>query len=358
MFLSILCLAASFLLEDLPGERRASIAFRVYFLLLAIIMVINTMSDPLPLLLHILLSVFFGIIFSALVLGLKWRAHSKIPDNIVYCMSGLCVIACIAFQEFIVFVVLISNVIFKSLAAYVVWYREPVRNKADNGIIILLVIYIVMCVITILDFSGHYSMISFIPMHLIGPAFIAGFAIFLIGSYMIDFRLELERQANSDPMTGLYNRRAFQEHADRSILLSKRYNTPLTIALCDLDKFKNVNDAYGHNVGDDVILAFAEILKSSIRDSDIVARYGGEEFIILFPNTDEKTAIEVLERIREQTEKTEIQLDTSSLNFTASFGLTCISSDTQLCDAVKNADQALYKAKTDGRNRVCVFGVT
>jgi len=124
-----------------------------------------------------------------------------------------------------------------------------------------------------------------------------------------------------------------------------------------LDLFKQVNDTYGHDVGDEVIIKFAHILKSSVREIDIVARYGGEEFIILFPCTNIDGARKVVERMRKHAEESAIQLDAKVLNFTASFGITEMSPGTEFSEAVKTVDQALYKAKEGGRNRVCVASI-
>jgi diguanylate cyclase (GGDEF)-like protein len=162
-----------------------------------------------------------------------------------------------------------------------------------------------------------------------------------------------EQEARLDPLTGLANRRAFMERASDELLRARRYNTPLSLAMIDIDHFKNINDRWGHAVGDQVLMAFADTLKRSMRDVDIVARIGGEEFVLLMTHTSTDEAVLVAERIRQDIEAFGLQMAEIRLNWTASFGVTGVHGDDySVSAALVRADDALYRAKSNGRNRV------
>ncbi len=162
-----------------------------------------------------------------------------------------------------------------------------------------------------------------------------------------------ELLARTDALTGLANRRAFDETAQMEIQRAQRYGTPLTLILTDLDHFKAINDCYGHDAGDRVLQEFARILTSSMRTVDLVGRWGGEEFAILMPGTDLEEARQAAERMRKEVEQAEIQFATCSCRFTASFGVAAFLSDMPTLDSLLGrADLALYRAKRHGRNRV------
>lgn len=163
----------------------------------------------------------------------------------------------------------------------------------------------------------------------------------------------------TDPLTHLSNRRCILSTLTKEIARSCRHDPPLSIILVDLDHFKNVNDTLGHPVGDQVLVAAAASLKSSVRQSDHVGRYGGEEFLIILPETNTQAAIQLGERCRKSLEA--LKIDTGKrepLQITASFGLFC--NETDRCDSSESmlhfADEALYSAKKQGRNKVVVYG--
>lgn len=162
-----------------------------------------------------------------------------------------------------------------------------------------------------------------------------------------------EQEARQDALTGLYNRRAFLERAAEELQRSRRYGTPLALAMIDLDHFKKINDQWGHAIGDQVLITFAEVLKKSMRGVDIVARIGGEEFILLMTETPIEEAVRVAERIRKDIEAAELQLADTRLRWTASIGVTLLlNGDDSIGTALGRADKALYRAKDKGRNRV------
>jgi diguanylate cyclase (GGDEF)-like protein len=158
--------------------------------------------------------------------------------------------------------------------------------------------------------------------------------------------------ATHDGLTGLKNHRAFKEKLEEEMQRSKRYSTPLSLILLDVDSFKQYNDTYGHPAGDEVLKTLAKILLDQSRATDMVARYGGEEFAVLMPNTDSAWAISLAERLRTSIE----QAPWPQRPVTASFGISTFSAADIEKDAssvlIEAGDQALYHSKRTGRNRV------
>ena len=166
---------------------------------------------------------------------------------------------------------------------------------------------------------------------------------------------ELEFQALTDPMTKLYNRRYLTEMSQQLLELAQRNGSQLSVLMLDIDKFKNVNDTYGHKVGDDVIIILAETLQEFTRKSDVVCRLGGEEFVVLLPDTPLNGALKLAETLRHQVEALKVALeDDKILRFTISIGVTQVNqNEKDLEISIARADGALYEAKEGGRNKVC-----
>ena len=164
--------------------------------------------------------------------------------------------------------------------------------------------------------------------------------------------LELEEQATHDKLTGLFNRRYADDYLKREIEKSKRYDTPFTIALADLDHFKRVNDHHSHAIGDAVLRRVAEILTNRCRKTDVVARYGGEEFLLCFPDTTAHFAEQICSEIRAAIEKTDWSDIGMGIRMTISFGIAEAGIDSRRASILNDADTRLYKAKHKGRNRI------
>jgi len=166
--------------------------------------------------------------------------------------------------------------------------------------------------------------------------------------------LELERMANTDKLTGAYNRHKFDEIISGEMKRSSRYGTPLSLVIFDIDHFKKINDTYGHLTGDQVLFNLSNLVQDKIRESDSLARWGGEEFIVLAPGTGLDKAAELAERLREIV----ATADFSPVpQVTISLGVSqFINGDTQ-DTLISRADDALYSAKNNGRNRVGINGL-
>lgn len=166
---------------------------------------------------------------------------------------------------------------------------------------------------------------------------------------------QLKQLAETDALTGLFNRRAFFSLAEREMKRTQRHELPLSVVVFDVDRFKQINDTHGHAIGDQVLQSVAQICQSLARDIDILARYGGEEFVLLVQDADAETARNVAERLRAGIMQLEIPSDSGPITVTASFGVAATRTPiSELAPLLQQADAALYAAKRAGRNRVVV----
>lgn len=167
------------------------------------------------------------------------------------------------------------------------------------------------------------------------------------------YAIKLQRDANFDFLSGLLNRRAFNIIAQQSISASHRYNRQLSIIMFDIDFFKRINDAYGHEVGDRAIKHVSNILDSYSRESDCVARIGGEEFVLLLSDTGKEGAEQLANKLRKKVENTPLIANDDEIHITLSGGVAVVKAgDRNIESALSDADEALYRAKKDGRNQV------
>lgn len=173
------------------------------------------------------------------------------------------------------------------------------------------------------------------------------------------------RLSTIDPLTGLWNRRYFNEAARGEVLRCLRNGNPVSVIMTDIDFFKKVNDTYGHAAGDEVLRHFARVMRESLRVTDLVARYGGEEFVIMLPETEQKHAVMVAEKVRAAFERRPVDWEDQTITCTSSFGVCCYVPEKDLRgypgqklaegiveQLVAHADAALYASKQQGRNRV------
>ncbi|MDO6442933.1 diguanylate cyclase [Marinobacter sp. 2_MG-2023] len=161
----------------------------------------------------------------------------------------------------------------------------------------------------------------------------------------------LTKLATTDPLTGAFNRRHFEERVEVEASRTLRHGTPLSLIIFDIDYFKKINDRFGHHSGDEVLVRLTELTLQNLRASDVLARWGGEEFIILLPQSDAKEAQKVAEKLRLSMAE---QVFGEVGHLTCSFGVAEVVPGAPLTSWVNRADQALYQAKNSGRNTVCV----
>jgi diguanylate cyclase (GGDEF)-like protein len=166
----------------------------------------------------------------------------------------------------------------------------------------------------------------------------------------------LKESALRDSLTGLYNRRFLEEYTETLVAIAQRRNALLGLLMCDLDFFKEVNDLYGHNVGDVVLRETANVIREGVRTSDMVVRFGGEEFLVILMDIREGEAVEVAEKIRRAMEDTKVKISRGIIQKTVSIGVSEFPKDTpKFWQAIKYSDVGMYKAKQVGRNKVIRF---
>lgn len=185
--------------------------------------------------------------------------------------------------------------------------------------------------------------------------------VYLVESYseisdLVKLEEKLRLMATHDELTGLFNRRALMETLQQRVEFARRYKSRLTLCVCDLDHFKQVNDTYGHQLGDEVLQRFASIISKNIRDTDTAGRFGGDEFFIIFPSTSTEQAVTCVERIRKDLSKEVFKYEEGGFQLTGSFGLASLTETmTELEQLVQQADAALYSAKRKNRNQSVTY---
>ena len=169
-------------------------------------------------------------------------------------------------------------------------------------------------------------------------------------------QVELLQLSRTDRLTQLWSRGYWEERLNEEFMRAQRFGEPVTLVMFDIDHFKRINDTYGHPVGDEAIRLVAKIMRESSREIDICGRYGGEEFTAILPGTSNAGAFHYCEKLRLAIEASSIPVKGDVVKFTSSFGVAEIHDETATAHAwLENADQALYRAKTSGRNQTCVY---
>lgn len=235
------------------------------------------------------------------------------------------------------------------------------NNKLEGYAIILVSVF--MCIIfIILSALTHGEVESEVFSGKLVPIFnniniIISFTALCVISYYfrvasISLEKELEKQAHTDPLTGLLNRRRMRDFLEQQGTLASRNQSALTLVFVDIDYFKQFNDTYGHHCGDFIIGAAAEFMKNHLRKDDAIARWGGEEFLIVLPDTDIQGARIIAEKIRKAIAEEEFHLGGQVFKITMTFGLSQYNFDHTIEECLKLADMALYKGKEAGRNLV------
>jgi two-component system, cell cycle response regulator len=175
-----------------------------------------------------------------------------------------------------------------------------------------------------------------------------------VGSRVVHYQQNLEYQTQIDPLTGLFNRRAFERKIAEEFERAERYSHPVSVLLLDIDNFKNINDTYGHHGGDTALVKISETLKERTRRSDFPARYGGEEFVLILPETDQESALQVAGKIHEEIRSRSFGTCKSPFGLTVSIGLSSTAAKhySDWREMLNDADRAMYVAKNSGKDRV------
>jgi diguanylate cyclase (GGDEF)-like protein len=185
------------------------------------------------------------------------------------------------------------------------------------------------------------------------PAGYVGVAMFVIFMMTSDLAADLKAIAVRDQLTGTLNRRGFSEQCEKIFALAGRRKLPVALILADIDKFKSINDQYGHEAGDEALQHFTRLLQVSRRREDVLARIGGEEFALILPGSTLQSAEKVADVLRGRAEIAPLSYKGNSIPMTASFGVASLSAeDKNMADVIVRADSALYRSKREGRNRV------
>ncbi len=166
-------------------------------------------------------------------------------------------------------------------------------------------------------------------------------------------RDRLAQRATHDSLTGILNRDGILDRLRQELSRASRNSSGVGVGMCDIDHFKNINDTYGHQVGDQVLEGVVNCIRNNLREYDCVGRYGGEEFLIVTPDVTDETIDNVFSRLRKKVEQTAFSTDSDDVSLTVSFGIVCSSVGDEPDDLIAAADRALYRAKRNGRNKVC-----
>ena len=200
------------------------------------------------------------------------------------------------------------------------------------------------------DFLVHVKDIFYF--NLIISLFISFFIIITLVYLIRNYNKKLEHLADYDMLTSLNNRRSFKSKLSRQISIHQRNKNSLSLVFIDIDDFKTINDNFGHEVGDKVLIRISNILKSSVRKSDLVARWGGEEFIIVFINSTLEDSIVSIEKIKGLIQSDYLLTELVGSDITASFGVTQLKEKDSIDSIINRADQAMYRSKRTGKNKI------
>jgi diguanylate cyclase (GGDEF)-like protein len=178
-----------------------------------------------------------------------------------------------------------------------------------------------------------------------------------VGSRVVQYQQHLEYQTQVDSLTGLFNRRAFENKINEEFERSKRYHNPLSVLVLDIDNFKTINDTYGHHGGDAALVKISETFRERTRQSDFPSRYGGEEFVLILPETDQDSALQVASKIHDSIRESSFGTTARPFSLTVSIGVSSTSARfySSWAELVEDADRALYIAKNSGKDKVEIW---
>jgi diguanylate cyclase (GGDEF)-like protein len=358
----VIMLSAIWFFKDKPGARPARLAFRIFSLALLALFIATVSADFYGVAsIGLIANLSFIIAGASLLLGLLWRSQSVIPDYVVYLWALAFAMDNLLFKNDSLAPSYLLETMGALLAAYAL-FKRPNGNAGDKGIVLVLLVWVGVFVF---EFSGAINVGSGDHKELaldnslalvLAPTYMIGLTIFLISSYMLDAQHDFNLLAVTDSKTGLYKRYHFLEEAQALLTSASRAKYPMSILMCDIDSFKQVNHKYGHDSGDSVLKAFSECLASMVGTGDILARYEEGRFVMLLPKTNGEAAMLVAEHMREETEVIRVKANKgNSVRFTASFGVCQITDFDDIQTGVSEVNTAMQQAKSDGRNNVSLY---
>ena len=323
----------------------------------------------------ILVSIFVTGLFIAAALAGAARLHpAYLWSGAVYCVlnvGALVVLrSCPARLPVIAAFCIAASFLLEAIAFFsntedemrIIWFALSVPAAylivGNGGGMLLSVVSIIFVIIGNSHLAAPYStnaVITTVVAILYISVFFRFFAAKSISFHhaMVEANRMLAEMASRDPLTGLFNARAYYALCDNALHQAQRSGRPFAMLFIDLDHFKAINDRYGHEAGDSVLRAVAICLGDGVRQSDVVGRIGGEEFSALLPDTDRDGALQLAETLRRQIEELDPDIGTMRLPITASIGVTIGRADLETIAEVQHrADEAMYEAKRGGRNRV------
>lgn len=241
----------------------------------------------------------------------------------------------------------------------IIQHREntrPTEWAAATFILFFAAVQVVAAIMAFMQGPAGNESLSRLHLHfnfLTLPAGYTAMSMFVILMMASDIAANMKKIATHDQLTGLLNRRGFNEYGHRAFSSARRAGSPLSVIMTDIDRFKFINDKYGHAAGDAALAHFAKLVSGSRRSEDVVARVGGEEFALLLPGTGLRDAMALADQLCAEVGSTPMDLTGVGLPMTSSFGVSAISDkDKSLDDMVLRADRALYRSKRAGRNQV------
>ena len=238
---------------------------------------------------------------------------------------------------------------------------------ATLAVLPFVVLRAIVAFFNLVQFASIESTVAPNPVQM--SIFVGMIALSLLGSMgfilMVKERADraIRALAMTDSLTGVLNRRAFMERAEKEYAIARRNKSPLSLLMIDIDHFKRINDEFGHPTGDDVLADMAHLLESRLRKQDTLGRYGGEEFCVLLPATDKAGAMALAETLRKTVESAPLAVERKGISATISIGVTVYPASCTNCELgfpklLDDADAALYQAKRDGRNRMVTLPIS
>ena len=244
--------------------------------------------------------------------------------------------------------------------AWLFWFNKPKRTVSDQGFALVMLSWFLVCVLRTVTVEIHEDWIlsGYLVSQVLWPGIMAAYGLFAITGYLEETQQRLKAEAVLDPLTGQLNRRGLTEAVNSSLAYLQRHQQPAALLMLDLDHFKRVNDQFGHDGGDLVLVQTALAIKTMLRQSDVLARFGGEEFLVFLPAANRDMAAATAQRLLDGIRQLEWPASMpEDYQLTISIGVSVFGPDYDFGRQLRLADQALYRAKQNGRDRIEFAGI-